>query len=62
MATRFSGEPEYLERTMGKQLVNFINCGCELSAPLFEIYKVELEPTLYWWQAQRPNSLSYLGS
>jgi hypothetical protein len=22
--------------TMGKQLVNFITCGCELSAPFFE--------------------------
>jgi hypothetical protein len=25
-------EDEYLERTMGKQLVNFIACGCESSA------------------------------
>jgi hypothetical protein len=24
---------------MGKQLVNFITCGCELSAPFFVIYK-----------------------
>ena len=26
-------KPEYPERTMGKQLVNFITCGCESSAP-----------------------------
>jgi hypothetical protein len=26
-----AGEPP----TMGKQLVNFITCGCELSAPFF---------------------------
>ena len=25
--------------TMGKQLVNFITCGCESSAPFFGIYK-----------------------
>jgi hypothetical protein len=24
---------------MGKHLVNFITCGCELSAPFFVIYK-----------------------
>jgi hypothetical protein len=24
---------------MGKQLVNFITCGCESSAPFFGIYK-----------------------
>jgi hypothetical protein len=24
---------------MGKQLVNFITCGCESSAPFFVIYK-----------------------
>jgi len=28
------GEPP----TMGKQLVNFITCGCESSAPFFVIY------------------------
>jgi hypothetical protein len=26
--------------TMGKQLVNFITCGCESIAPLLVIYKV----------------------
>jgi hypothetical protein len=25
--------------TIGKQLVSFITCGCELSAPFFVIYK-----------------------
>jgi hypothetical protein len=48
--------------TMGKQLVNFITCGCESSAPLFVIYKAGREPTPYWWSAcmsiiQLPNSL-----
>jgi hypothetical protein len=38
------GEPP----TMGKQLVNFITCGCESSAPLCVIYKVGREPTLHW--------------
>jgi hypothetical protein len=33
---------------MGKQLVNFITCGCESSAPFFVIYKVGCEPTQYW--------------
>jgi hypothetical protein len=30
---------------MGKQLVNFITCGCESSGPFFVIYKVGHEPT-----------------
>jgi hypothetical protein len=34
--------------TMGKQLVNFITCGCESSAPFFVIYKAGNEPTPYW--------------
>jgi hypothetical protein len=34
--------------TMGKQLVNFITCGCESSAPFFVIYKAGHEPTPYW--------------
>jgi acetaldehyde dehydrogenase (acetylating) len=48
---------------MGKQLVNFITCGCESSAPfvcnlsrvhhLFVIYKAGCEPTPYWWYACR---------
>jgi hypothetical protein len=33
------GEPP----TMGKQLVNFITCGCESSAPFFVIYKAGRE-------------------
>jgi hypothetical protein len=34
--------------TLGKQLVNFISCGCESSAPFFVIYKAGREPTPYW--------------
>jgi hypothetical protein len=30
---------------MGKQLINFITCGCESSAPFFVIYKAGREPT-----------------
>jgi hypothetical protein len=33
---------------MGTQLVSFITCGCESSAPFFVIYKAGLEPTPYW--------------
>ena len=34
---------------MGKQLVSFITCGCESSAPFFiVIYKAGREPTPYW--------------
>jgi hypothetical protein len=47
MATSVSGggrEPP----TMGKQLVNFITCGCKSSAPCFVIYKAGREPTPYW--------------
>ena len=35
--------------TMSKQLINFITCGCESSAPFFVIYKTGCEPTPYWW-------------
>jgi len=53
MATSFSGERCQSTRreppTMGKQLVNFITCGCESSAPFFVIYKAGREPTPYWW-------------
>jgi hypothetical protein len=39
-ATSFSGERSRSTRseppTMGKQLVNFITCGCESSAPFLE--------------------------
>jgi hypothetical protein len=34
--------------TMGKQLGNFITCGCESSGPFFIIYKAAREPTPYW--------------
>ena len=34
---------------MGKQLLNFITCGFESSAPFFVIYKAGREPTPYWW-------------
>jgi hypothetical protein len=39
-----AGEPS----TMGKQLVNFITCGCESSASFFVIYKAGREPMLHW--------------
>ena len=42
---RSRGEPS----TMDKQLVNFITCGCESSAPFFVIYKAGRKPTPYWW-------------
>jgi hypothetical protein len=53
MATSFSGGRNRREPpTMGKQLVNFITCGCESSAPFTSvIYKAGREPTLYWWQS-----------
>ena len=39
MATSFSGRGSQSTRreqpTLGKQLVNFITCGCESSAPFF---------------------------
>ena len=57
MATNFSdGRSRSTRReppTMGKQLVNFITCGCESSALFFVIYKAGREPTPYWsdyWQ------------
>ena len=52
MATSFSGGRSRSTRrespTMGKQLVNFITCGCESSAPFFVIYKAGCELTPYW--------------
>jgi hypothetical protein len=40
MTTSFSGGGSRREPpTMGKQLVNFITCGCESSASFFVIYK-----------------------
>jgi len=53
MATSFSGgrsrSTQREPPTMGKQMVNFMTCGCESSAPLFVIYKAGCEPTPYWW-------------
>ena len=55
MDTSFSGWRSRSTRrespTMGKELVNFITCGCESSAPFFVIYKAGCEPTPYWWYA-----------
>jgi len=52
MATSFSGGRSESTRreppTMGRQLANFITCGCESSAPFFVIYKAG-EPRPYWW-------------
>jgi hypothetical protein len=52
IATSFSGGRSRSIRreppTMGKQLVNFITCGCESSAPFYVIYKAGREPTPYW--------------
>jgi hypothetical protein len=49
MATSFSGGRSRSVRreppTMGKQLVNFIICGLESSAPFFVIYKAGRELT-----------------
>jgi hypothetical protein len=48
MAISFSGGRSQSTRreppTMGKQLVNFITCGCKSSAPFFVIYKAKREP------------------
>ena len=52
-ATSFSGggsrSTQREPPLMGKQLANFITCGCKSSAPLFVIYKAGREPTPYWW-------------
>jgi hypothetical protein len=51
MATSFSGGSRSTWKespTMGKQLENFITCGCESSAPFFVIYKAGRKPMLYW--------------
>ena len=44
-----AGVPGENHRPIGKQLVNFITCGRELSAPFLVIYKAGREPTPYWW-------------
>jgi hypothetical protein len=44
-----AGVPEENHRPWAaKQLVNFITCTCESSAPFFVIYKGGCEPTPYW--------------
>ena len=52
MATSFSGGRSRSTRreppNMEKQLVNFITCGCESSAPFLISYKAVSEPTPYW--------------
>jgi hypothetical protein len=49
MTTSFSdGRSRREPPIMDKQLVNFITCGCESSAPIFVIYKAGREPTPYW--------------
>jgi hypothetical protein len=54
MATSFSGGRSRSTRrepqTLGKQLVNFINCGCESSAPFLVIYKAGREPVILFGQ------------
>ena len=53
MVTSFSGGRSRSTRreppTMGKQLVNFITCDCESSAPFFVMYKDGCKPSPYWW-------------
>ena len=48
MAISFSGGRSRITRweppTMSKQLVNFITCGCESSAPFFVIYLMKVIP------------------
>jgi hypothetical protein len=52
MATSFSGgrsrSAQIEPQTIDKQLVNFITCGCQSSAPFFVIYKARRESTPYW--------------
>jgi hypothetical protein len=43
-----AGVPGEEPPTIGKQLVIFITCGYESSAPFFVIYKAGHEPTPYW--------------
>jgi len=48
MATSFNGGRSRSTRreppTMGKQLVNFITCGCESSAPFLKFTKTNANP------------------
>ena len=43
LVVKEAGVPGREPPTMGKQLVNFITCGCESSAPFFVIYKAVFE-------------------
>jgi hypothetical protein len=43
-----SNQNKTLQPTLGKQLVNFITCGCESNAPFFVIHKAGREPTPDW--------------
>ena len=71
MATSFSGGGSRSTRreppTMGKQLVNFITCGCESSAHFIVLYKPGANPgrigdRLVWVvRSQWPKSLSQPG-
>jgi len=40
-----AGVPRREPPTLGNQLVNFITCSCESSAPFFVIYKAGCKPT-----------------
>jgi hypothetical protein len=41
---------------MGKQLVNFVTCAYESSAPFFVIYKAGCEPMGWWFSLGTPAS------
>jgi hypothetical protein len=70
MATSFSGGKSRSTRkeppTMGKQLVSFLTCGCESSAPFFVIYKAGRKPPQYWWPVcpiynyERPGQIRFI--
>ena len=49
------GEPP----TLGKQLVNFITCGCKSNAPFFVIYKGvrELTPYHHKWNVNKSHTI-----
>jgi hypothetical protein len=44
-----AGNTQRESQTMGKQLVNFITCSCESSAPFFVIYNAGCEPRTHWF-------------
>ena len=60
MATSFSGGRSRREQqTMGKQLVNFITCDCDSSAPFFVIYKAERIGARLVWVVRCSNYLTH---